>query len=137
MAEIGWAARVEHAAFQDFMHYVRGSRAEVACLTHLSSDAQILAEGPRASPGHPQGPMHAMWVDNATGEWNSVVSNALDLTGEDRMHIWPVAAELNRSPAAYQAPYNTSNSISIKPPHETAPDSTQPLYKYNMHLPSS
>ena len=82
VAEIGWAARVEHAAFQDYMHYVRGSREEVACLTHLSSDAVIPARGGRDSSERPQGPLSAMWIDNATGAWNTVVSDAVERLGE-------------------------------------------------------
>ena len=94
IAEIGWAARVEHAAFQDYMHYVRGSREEVACLTHLSSDAVIPARGGRVSSERPQGPLSAMWIDNATGEWNTVVSDAVERLVNERLR--PVVAMKGR-----------------------------------------
>ena len=69
--EVQWAAQVEHAAYQDFLHYVRGRRDEVNSIPHLSSDDVILATQPihQGPPSYPYGMFHANWVDSNTGEW--------------------------------------------------------------------
>ena len=69
--EVQWAAQVEHAAYQDFLHYVKGRRDEVNSIPHLSSDEVILATQPmhQGPPAFPYGMFHANWVDSSTGEW--------------------------------------------------------------------
>ncbi|CAE7386136.1 nipblb [Symbiodinium sp. KB8] len=69
--EVQWAAQVEHAAYQDFLHYVKGRRDEVNSIPYLSSDDVILATQPmhQGPPAFPYGMFHANWVDNSTGEW--------------------------------------------------------------------
>ena len=70
-AEVRWAARVEHAAYQDFLHYVHNRRDVVACLTHLPSDEVILATRPTAGPPHPMGIFHTDWVNRGVNVWGT------------------------------------------------------------------
>ena len=70
-AEIRWAARVEHAAYQDFLHYVHNRRDVVACLAHLPSDEVILATRPTTGSPHPMGIFHADWVNRGVNVWGT------------------------------------------------------------------
>ena len=70
--EVQWAARVEHAAFQDYMEYT--TDLVPTCwgpLAHLPNDdwypQPVVAI--HADPAYPFGIFHAAWVDTQSGTW--------------------------------------------------------------------
>ena len=76
MQEIDWASRVEQAAYQDFLHYVRGLRTPVTCIPHLGTDAQILATSTMATRGIHRG---------SSMQTGSMVRRASGVNGGQRM----------------------------------------------------